>query len=50
MIVSAELKHQTDRTDAAMGAISLAEYRAEWYGETLEEVAKNLPEPALTKE
>lgn len=33
-----------DRQDVAMGAMSLAEYRAKWYGETLEEAAKNLPE------
>ena len=33
-----------------MGVMSLAEYRAKWYGETLEEAAKNLPEPALTEE
>ena len=50
MIVDAELERQTDRADVAMGAMSLAEYRAKWYGETLEEAAKNLPEPALTEE
>ena len=35
-----------DRTDVSMGAMSLAEYRAKWYGETLEEAQRNLPEPA----
>lgn len=50
VIVDAELERQTDRADVAMGAMSLAEYRAKWYGETLEEAAKNLPEPALTEE
>ena len=50
VIVDAELERQTDRADVAMGVMSLAEYRAKWYGETLEEAAKNLPEPALTEE
>lgn len=27
-----------------MGAMSLAEYRSRWYGETLEQAQKNLPE------
>ena len=35
-----------DRTDVSMGAMSLIEYRAKWYGETREEAEKNLPEPA----
>ncbi|MCC3394856.1 phage portal protein [Clostridiales bacterium AHG0011] len=50
VIVDAELERQTDRADVAMGVMSLAEYRAKWYGETLEEAARNLPEPALTEE
>ncbi len=37
-------ERQNDRQDVAMGAMSLAEYRAKWYGETLEEAKKNLPE------
>lgn len=33
-----------DREDVAMGVMSLAEYRAKWYGEDLETAEKNLPE------
>lgn len=50
IIVDAEEERQTDRQDVAMGVMSLAEYRSKWYGETLEEAARNLPEPALTEE
>lgn len=37
-------QRQNDRQDVAMGAMSLAEYRAKHYGETLEQAQKNLPE------
>ncbi len=37
-------ERKEDRQDVAMGAMSLPEYRAKWYGETLEEAGKNLPE------
>lgn len=37
-------ERQNDRQDVAMGAMSLAEYRAKWYGETLEQAQENLPE------
>lgn len=50
IIVDAETERQTDRADVAMGVMSHAEYRSKWYGETLEEAQKNLPEPALTEE
>lgn len=33
-----------DRRDVSMGAMSVAEYRAKWYGETLEEAQSKLPE------
>lgn len=33
-----------DRQDVAIGAMSLAEYRAKWYGETTEQAQANLPE------
>lgn len=33
-----------DRNDVSMGVMSLAEYRAKYYGETLEEAQKKLPE------
>lgn len=37
-------ERQNDRQDVSMGAMSLAEYRAKWYGETLEQAQENLPE------
>ena len=50
VIVDAESERQQDRNDVAMGVMGLAEYRAKWYGETIEEAAKNLPAPALVEE
>ena len=50
IVVDAEAERQTDRADVAMGVMSLAEYRSKWYGETLEEAQKNLPEPANVEE
>lgn len=50
ILVDEEEERQQDRNDVAMGVMRLEEYRAKWYGETLEEAAKNLPEPALTEE
>lgn len=50
VIVDAEIERQEDRQDVAMGVMRLDEYRAKWYGETLEEAVKNLPEPALVEE
>lgn len=50
IVIDAELERQQDRQDVAMGVLRLDEYRAKWYGETLEEAAKNLPEPTLTEE
>lgn len=37
-------ERQNDRQDVAMGVMSLAEYRAKYYGETLKQAQKNLPE------
>ena len=37
-------ERQNDRQDVAMGVMSLAEYRAKWYGETKEQAQENLPE------
>ena len=50
ILVDEEEERQQDRNDVAMGVMRLEEYRAKWYGETLEEAVKNLPEPALTEE
>lgn len=43
-------EREQDRKDVAMGVMRLEEYRAKWYGEALEEAAKNLPEPAEVEE
>jgi len=37
-------ERKQDMQDVSIGAMGLAEYRAKWYGETLEEAAANLPE------
>lgn len=37
-------ERQNDRQDVAMGAMSLCEYRAKWYGETEDQAQENLPE------
>lgn len=50
ILVDEEEERQQDRNDVAMGVMRLEEYRAKWYGETLEEAAKNLPEPAEVEE
>ena len=34
----------------AVGVMGLAEYRAKWYGETLEQAQENLPEQAKVKQ
>lgn len=50
ILVDEEEERAQDRQDVAMGVMGLAEYRAKWYGETLEEAEKNLPEPAEVEE
>lgn len=48
IIEDAATERQEDRNDVAMGAMSLVEYRAKWYGES-EDIAKTkLPEPAAS--
>lgn len=44
IIEDKESERQQDRQDVSMGVMSHAEYRAKWYGETLEEAQKKLPE------
>lgn len=50
IMVDSELEREQDRKDVAMGVMRLEEYRAKWYGETLEEAVKNLPVPADVEE
>lgn len=44
IIEDKQAERQSDRQDVSMGVMSLAEYRAKWYGETEKEAEKNLPE------
>jgi A118 family predicted phage portal protein len=46
IITDNELERQQDRQDMAAGIMRPEEYRSKWYGETLEEALKNLPEVA----
>ena len=39
-------EREQDRKDVSMGVMRLEEYRAKWYGETLETARASLPEPA----
>lgn len=48
ILTDEETERQQDRQDVSMGVMSLAEYRSKWYGESLEEAEKNLPEQADT--
>lgn len=48
IIVDSETERKNDREEVAMGVMSLAEYRAKWYGETIEEAEKKLPEQSET--
>ena len=43
IIEDKEAERSRDRQDVSMGAMGLAEYRAKWYGETLEQARQNLP-------
>lgn len=42
ILVDEETERQQDRQDVSMGAMTLVEYRAKWYGETEEEAAKHV--------
>ena len=44
IIEDKETERSRDRQDVSMGVMSLAEYRAKWYGESEEDAAKRLPE------
>jgi len=46
IIQDKESERNTDRADVAMGAMTLLDYRMKWYGETTEEAAKHINEPA----
>ncbi len=45
IIEDKQSERSTDKGDIAIGVMRLEEYRAKWYGETLEDAAKNLPVP-----
>lgn len=46
ILVDDETERQQDRNDVSMGVMRLEQYRAKWYGETVEEALKNLPQSA----
>ena len=46
IIEDTNAQRERDRAEVSMGAMSLAEYRAKWYGETLEEAERKLPKEA----
>lgn len=46
ILTDEETERNQDRQDVSMGVMSHAEYRAKWYGETLEQAQENLPEQA----
>ena len=50
ILVDEEEERKQDRQDLAAGIMRPEEYRAKWYGETLEEAARNLPESAMVEE
>lgn len=46
ILVDEETERQQDRNDVSMGIMRPEEYRAKWYGESLEKALKNLPQSA----
>lgn len=50
ILTDEETERQQDRQDVSMGVMSHAEYRAKWYGESLEEAQANLPEQTQVME
>lgn len=46
IIEDTNTEREKDRKEVSMGIMTKAEYRAKWYGETLEEATKNLPQEA----
>lgn len=44
ILTDEESERQQDKEDLSLGIMSPAEYRAKWYGETLDEAAKRLPQ------
>lgn len=45
ILTDEDTERQNDRSDVAMGVMSLLEYRMKWYNETKEQAEKMLPEP-----
>lgn len=46
IIEDTNMERDRDRKEVSMGIMTKAEYRAKWYGETLEEASQNLPQEA----
>lgn len=43
LVTDKKTEREQDMQDVAIGAMDIAEYRAKWYGETLEQARRNLP-------
>lgn len=50
IVVDKDKEREQDRQDVSMGIMRPEEYRAKYYGETLDQAAKNLPESAGVEE
>lgn len=46
IIEDTNMEREKDRKEVSMGIMTKAEYRAKWYGESLEDATKNLPQEA----
>ena len=46
IIEDTNMERDRDRKEVSMGIMTKAEYRAKWYGETIEEASQNLPQEA----
>lgn len=47
IIEDKQAERQSDRLDVSMGALTLIEYRAKWYGETEEEAEKHIVQETI---
>ncbi len=50
LVTDKKTEREQDMQDVAIGAMGVDEYRAKWYGETIEQARKNLPEQNAVRE
>ncbi len=43
LVTDKKTEREQDMQDVSIGAMDIAEYRAKWYGETIEQARRNLP-------